>query len=151
MVASATEVASWLDWAGTKLLALRLPSAAPAGYRNYWPDYATDASAAYGYTRPTLRAPAVAPEEVTMMDKILGLPGFIADANIRRIVHKRLLITPVSNRRVNSFTKIAKELHTDARLAARLYLKGLDEIARKIPTAQVVVIQAFFANVSNRS
>ena len=136
------EARIWLEWAGSRLLALKLRSAAPAGYRSFWPDYADD-SAAYGYTKETMRAPAVAPDEVPIMDLILGLPSVIDDVRVRRIVHRRCLVTPVSGRYVYSYGKIAEEFHLDPRLAARLFLKGLNEIARKAPVAKIHAIRVF--------
>ncbi len=84
-----TEVQEWLEWAGSRLLALRIKSPAPAGYRSYWPDFAEDITAAYGYTAETLRAPTVAPHEITVMDQILTLPMLVADVRTRRISTRR--------------------------------------------------------------
>jgi hypothetical protein len=132
-----------LEWAGIRLLSMRITSPVPQGFRSYWPDYAADAAEAYGYTRETMRAAAVGPKEITIMDQILTLPSLITDIPTRRIVHKRSLVTPVSGRYVFSYTRLAKDLSIDARLAARLYLKGVAEIGRRIPKQQAYAIKHF--------
>ncbi len=138
------DVKVWLEWAGSRLLCMKISSPKPGGYRNFWPDYQNDV-AAYGYTKETMRAPAVGPKEIDIMDQILAFVPLVDDTRVRRIVHRRLLVTPVSGRYVHSFVKIAEEFHMDARLAARLYLKGLDQIGQRVPAQQAHRIRQFLA------
>jgi len=137
----AADVRILLEWAGGKLLSLRLASPSPQGYRSFWPDYADD-STAYGYTKETMRAPAVAPHEVRAMELILELPAlYIHDITTRRIVHRRSLIAPLTGRYIHSYGAIAVEFHINARLAARIYLKGVGEIGRRITTQKADAIR----------
>lgn len=142
---TAEEVQEWLEWAGSRLLAMRIKSPAPAGYRSYWPDYAEDITAAYGYTQETMRAPTVAPHEITRMDQILALPELIAEPRIRRIVHRRALVTPVSQRYVYSFTRLGRDFHISRQRAAQLHRAGLLEIADWMKQRQVYALRGFFA------
>lgn len=147
MIAVAPDVAEiqeWLEWAGSRLLALRIKSPAPASYRSYWPDFAEDVAAAYGYTQETLRAPAVPPHEITRMDQILALPALIADVRTRRIVHRRALVTPVSQRYVYSFTKLSRDFHISRQRAAQLHRAGLGEIGDWMKQRQVYALRTFF-------
>ena len=145
---SLAEVQDWLEWAGAKLLAMRIKSPAPAGYRSYWPDFAEDITAAYGYTKETMRAPAVAPHEITQMDAILSLPALIVDVRTRRIVHRRALVAPVSGRHVYSFTKIGRDFHVSRQRVAQLHTAGLLEIADWMKVKQVYALRRFFAPAS---
>ena len=139
------EVQEWLEWAGSRLLALRIKSPAPAGYRSYWPDFAEDITAAYGYTAETLRAPTVAPHEITVMDQILTLPMLVADVRTRRIIHRRALVTPVSQRYVHSFSKISRDFHMSRQRAHQLHRAGLIEIGDWMKQRQVYALRRFFA------
>lgn len=139
---SAPEVRNWLEWAGSNLLALRVRSPAPSGYRSFWPDYA-DESLAYGWTAETLRAPAPSKFEIPVMDAILLLPSLLTDVNLRVILHKRSLVTPVSRRYVWPYNRLAEELHSDARLVARNYLKGITLLAARVPSAQIRTFRQF--------
>jgi hypothetical protein len=138
------ELKIWLEWAGGKLLCMRLSRAGPAGYGSFWPDYA-DESSAYGYTEATMRVPSVAPKEVAMIDQILSLPLLVDDLTIRRIIHRRALIAPLSGHYVYSYGKIAEEFHLDPRLAARKYLIGLKQICRRLPARQATAIRHFLS------
>jgi hypothetical protein len=138
------ELKIWLEWAGGKLLCMRLSAASPASYRSFWPDYA-DESAAYGYTSATMRVPAVAPKEVAMVDQILALPMLVEDPTTRRIIHRRALVAPLSGNYVYSYVKIAEELHLDSRLAARKFASGLVQICRRLPAQQASTIRHFLS------
>ena len=144
--AEPAELRIWLEWAGGKLLAMRLASGAPAEYRSFWPDYADDYASAYGYTAETLRAPRVLPNEVAIMEAILRLPSLAREERVRRILHRRALVAPVSGHYIHSYTKIARELHLDARLVARLYNKGLAELAKRTPRRQAHAIRHFLSS-----
>ncbi len=137
------EIREWLEWAGSKLLSMRIRSPAPSGMRNFWPDYGEDKNEAYGYTRETVRPAAVAPKEVAVVDEILLLPSLIEDVKTRRIVHKRSLVAPVSGRYVHSYKTIAEHEHIDARLAARIYRAGIAEIAKRITRKRAHAIRQF--------
>ena len=127
------EIKEWLEWAGAKLLSLRLASPAPQGYRSFWPDYADEANKAYGYTGNRLRAGLPNSKEIALMDEILLLPSLITDITVRRIVNARALVAPVANRHLYSWTKIAHLLHSSPRRMVVLHRSGLREIASRVP------------------
>jgi hypothetical protein len=82
------------------------------------------------------------------MDELLLLPGLIPDVKIRRIVQARSLVTPVSNRHVNSWPKIALMLHTDRKAVARLYSKGLRVITENLAVRKADVLRRSFSALS---
>jgi hypothetical protein len=143
-----SEIKEWLEWGGAKLLSMKLPPAAPQGYRSFWPDYPTDAGTAYGYTPNRLRAGTPTGKEVDLMDEVLKLPSLIADIPIRRIVNARALVAPVSNRHLYSWTKIAFMLHSSPRRVVLLHRKGLREIALRVPLGKADAIRQSMASLS---
>lgn len=145
---SVEELQTWLEWSGAKLLAMNLASPFPKGPRVSWPDFAQDHRTAYGYTNERLRAGRVTSHEIALMDEILPLVSLISDVNVRRIVNARILVTPVSNRYVYTWSRIAFMLHSDRRKVARLYSSGLSEITRRLPSAKVDAIRQSFARLS---
>lgn len=142
---SPTEVKEWLEWAGAKLLSLRLASPAPSGYRSFWPDYPTDAAKAYGYTPNRLRASLPNSKEITLMDEILLLPSLVTDITVRRIINVRSLVAPVSNRNLYSWAKIAHLIHSSPRRVVILHRQGLREIALRVPQGKADAIRKSIA------
>lgn len=129
------------------LLSLHIPSPYPKDMRAAWPPFAQDSRTAYGYTRERLRAAQVSDIEISLMDKILPLTGLISDVTTRRIVNARTLITPLSNRYLYSWSRLAKLLRTDRRLVARRYTRGLEEIVRRLSPDKVDAIRHLFTNL----
>lgn len=142
------EIKTWLEWAGARLLSLNLASPLPKGPHVSWPAYAQDSRVAYGYTQERLRAAHVSSAEIKLMDELLILPSLIPDVLIRRIVNARILVTPVSNRYVYSWTRLAYMLHSDRRRVARLYDNGINEIARKLRRSQIDAFRKSFEVIS---
>lgn len=139
-----SELQQWLEWAGSKMLSLQVRGTKPSGYRSFWPDYEQDKATAYGYTSERLRPALPSGHDISLMDEILLLPNLISDPTIRRIVHARSLVTPVGNRYLYTWVKIAKLLHTDRRAIARLHGQGLSEIHRKLdPSKRDALRQTF--------
>jgi hypothetical protein len=145
---SAEELQGWLEWAGSKLLAMNLSSPLPKGPRVSWPAFAQDHRTAYGYTNERLRAGRVTGHEITLMDEILPLVGLVQDITVRRIVNARILVTPVGNRYVYTWSRIAFMLHSDRRRVARLYANGLSEIIRRLSSDKVDAIRKSFDRLS---
>jgi hypothetical protein len=138
---SPEEIRAWLEWAGAKLLAMHISSPKPKGPHTAWPEFAQDSRQAYGYTNERLRAAIPRSHEIELMDEIQTLPALIDDITVRRIVNARSLVTPVANRYVYSWTKIAYMIHSDRRKVVRLHFSGLNEIAKKIPPEQTYAIK----------
>lgn len=139
--ASPEELRSWLEWAGSKLLAMHISSPAPRGPHTSWPIYADDAIQAYGYTGERLRPALPRSEEIELMDKILLFPNHINDITSRRIVNSRALVTPVSNRYLYSWSKLAFMLHMDRRRVIRLHFSGLCEIGSALALEKIDAIR----------
>jgi hypothetical protein len=128
---TAEDIRLWLEWAGSKLLAMNIASPAPKDSGSYWPEYRQD-NQAYGYTQNRLRAGLPNRHEIDLMDEILGLPSLVNDITIRRILNARALVTPVANRYVYSWSKIAIMIYSERRRVVRLHFIGLCEIANKV-------------------
>ena len=142
------ELCEWLEWSGARLLSMSIRSPYPKNPGSAWPDYAQDATVAYGYTGERLRPALPNRFEIGLMDKILLLPNLIEDITTRRIISSRMLVAPVSNRYLYSWTKIAYILHTERRRVKTLYDKGLVEIATKAPQEKIDDIRHLFPLVS---
>jgi hypothetical protein len=130
---SVEEIRIWMEWAGAKLLAMHISSPLPREPHTAWPTFAQDARQAYGYTGERLRAAMPRSVEIALMDEILLFPGLIKDLTTRRIVHARALVTPISNRHLYSWTKLAFMLHTNRHRVARLHGLGLHEVCQCLP------------------
>lgn len=136
------DIRLWLEWAGGKLLSMSIPSPAPRGMHNAWPEYADDHRRAYGYTGERLRASLPRAKEIELMDEILALPSLVTDVTIRRVLNARALVTPISQRYLYSWTKIAFMLHTDRKRIVRLHFMGLCEIGRRLAPAKADAIRS---------
>jgi hypothetical protein len=141
------ELKQWLEWAGTRLLALNVASPLPKKPRVLWPDYVSDPRA-YGYSNERLRPPKVPGHEITLMDEILVLPNLIKDITSRRVVNSRSLVTPVSNRYVYSWSRIAFMLHCDHRKVMKLHRLGLDEIIEHMSKDKLYAILQRLSSLS---
>lgn len=127
-----SEVQSWLEWAGMRLLAMPGQNPFPASQRALWPDYPQDANTAYGYTDVPLRAGRPTKAEIPIVDEILTLPLLVQNQTERRIVQARSLVTPISQRYLYSWSKIARMLHTDRRAVIRWHMHGLRDIIIRV-------------------
>lgn len=128
------EIRSWLEWAGEKLLSMKIHGAYPASYRSFWPDYADDPHTAYGYTDNQLRTPPPGKYEIPLMDEILLLPQICELVPTRRILHARLLVYPLSGDYKYSWRKLAIQYHADSKTVKRWHERGLQEIIAKTPS-----------------
>jgi hypothetical protein len=144
----ATELNEWFVWAGSKLLAMTLSSPFPRSPQSGWPAYATDALEAYGYTNERLRPAIPSKREIDLMDEILGLAALVRDDKHRRIVQCRAIVTPVAQRHLWSFAKIATLLHTNKQNIATWHRKALAEIAWRLPAAKTYAIRQSFASIA---
>jgi Domain of unknown function (DUF6362) len=138
---SPKELQVWLEWAGSKLLALNVKSPLPKEPSCAWPEFKQDATQAYGYTNERLRPPQPTALDIELMDRILVFPSLIKDIDSRRIVNARALVTPLGNRYLYSWSKIAFMLHTNRQTVRRLHNKGLCEIIPQIAKEKVDAIR----------
>ena len=146
-----SEVKMWLEWAGATLLSMPISSPTPRGPRVAWPEFAQDARNAYGYTASTMRAPLPRSREIDLMDDILALISIVGDTKTRRILHLRALVTPVSNRYVYSWVKLAVMFNSDRRAVAYIHTKGLREIATVLGQEKASTFHKRFITVADRS
>lgn len=142
------EVREWLEWAGSKLLAMHISSPKPKGPHSSWPTFAQEAHLAYGYSGERLRPAQPRSTEIELMDKILEYPNLIRDITVRRIVNSRALVTPVSNRYLYSWSKLAFMLHRDRRTIIRLHYSGLCEITSCLPPEKIDTIRRLLPIIS---
>jgi hypothetical protein len=149
--ASPEELRTWLEWAGSKLLAMQISSPKPKGPHTSWPSFAQEAALAYGYTGERLRPALPRSQEIELMDKILLFPNLVTDITSRRIINSRSLVTPVSNRYLYSWSKLAFMLHMDRRRVIRLHFTGLCEIVSALPKEKVDAIRRLLPLLQNPS
>lgn len=149
MSPSPEEVKTYLEWAGSRLLALNIASPKPRGPHTAWPSFAQEKHMAYGYTGERLRPAQPRSQEIELMDKILLFPSFITDDTSRRIVNSRALVTPVSNRYLYSWSKLAFMLHMDKRRVVRLHYAGLCDISKRLPPEKMDAIRPLLSLISN--
>lgn len=147
-VSPESELKEWLEWAGSRFLALSAKSPLPSGYRTFWPDFAPNAQVAYGYTAERLRPAAPSSHEIVLMDELLALPSFIPDVLQRRIVSARSLVTPVSNRYLYSWQKIAVLLHMERRTVSAQYMRGLTALSCRLPSAKRDTIRKTYLSLT---
>ena len=149
MQADPLEVKQWLEWAGSKLLAMNIGSPAPREPHIAWPEYANDASVAYGYTGERLRPAMPRSYEIALMDKVLTFPSIIKDETTRRIIHSRALVTPVSNRYLYSWNKLGFMLHISPRRVVRIHHNGLCEIATGLTPEKIDAVKRLLTILSS--
>jgi hypothetical protein len=136
------ELQLWLEWAGSRLLAMQIASPFPKEPTAAWPIFAQEANLAYGYTDERLRPPRPSAIEIGIMDDMLTLPSLASRAVERRVLQARLLITPVSHRRLYSWRRIAELLHTSPYTVTRMHLRALREIAPQVPEGKIYSFRA---------
>ena len=138
------ELLEWLEWSGSKLLAMNIKSPFPREPTAAWPDYAPDKNTAYGYTGERLRPGQPTGFQISLMDQVLQLISLISFVPHRRIVNARSLVTPVANRYLYSWSRLAQMQHTSRYLVIRMHEKGIEEIIGRVPSAKIDAIRQSF-------
>lgn len=139
------EVQFWLEWAGRALLALPSHGLGPAELRAWWPSVAPDATLAYGYNAPRLRPVVPAADEIPWIDEILALPNVCHRITTRRILHARAMVSPLNDRYIYSWAKIARLVHLSPNTVKIEHLRGLGEVIRKTPQEKMWRISNFYS------
>ena len=145
------ELQQWLEWSGSKLLSLQTSSPLPKGPNSAWPEFASDAQVAYGYSGERLRPATPNSVEIELMDKILAFPSLIKDINTRKIVNARAMVAPISFRYLYSWRKIAFMLHTSPDVVKRQHARGLDEIVPQISKEKTYAIRLLIGSSAHSS
>lgn len=138
-----SEVQSWLEWAGERLLALPVHGTHPASYRSFWPDYPLDVATAYGYTAACFHPPAPGKAEIPLIDEIYAIIALTPDHPQRRLLQARSLVAPLNGRYLYSWTKLAEVFHRDRRAVKRTHYSGLCVIAAQVPANSVARFREF--------
>ena len=124
-----SEVQTWLEWAGERLLALPVNGTKPSSYRSFWPDYPDDPNTAYGYTGEKFRIPAPPPDQIRLVDDILALIILEPSKHKRRVLQARSMISPLNGRHLYSWGRISKLLCTSRYIVTAWHNQGLSHIA----------------------
>ena len=143
------ELIRWLEWAGGVLLSMKIPNPAPKLTGSAWPDYASDANMAYGYTGERMKPAIPSSVEIELMDKLLALPSLTDNVNFRRVVNARLLVAPISNRHLYSWSKIAFMLHTTRYITKSWHHRGLLDIASKIEPEKIYAFRVVLSQYAS--
>lgn len=120
-----------LEWAGKVLLAMKLPRVGPREFKSNWPATAPDPQVAYGYSEAELNPPPPPGTDIVRMEQVLAWVQYIPDPKIRRVVHARSLVSPVNDRYLFPWRRIAKLLKTDRRTLLAWHRQGLGWIRRR--------------------
>ncbi len=139
-----------LEDAGRTLMMLPMPKdGMPAGERAAWPDVVQEfwdiagkadegtveerlAALARQRNATTLGASSAA---ITRLDEVLVWLLAIERPHHRKVVMARMLIHPVSERPVHSWTQIAETMGTNRRTARRWYADAVQEILERLAKA----------------
>jgi hypothetical protein len=148
---STDELEQWLEWAGTRLIAMPGPRVGPSESTGWWPDYSQDRYEVIEFrARIALRIAAPSGSEIELMEEILYLPSLIGvgvnehDCEVRRVVRRRILLHPITNRRLWQWDRLAKE-HKRSQVTLRTwYKKGLSQICRRISGDKTTSIRKQF-------
>jgi hypothetical protein len=135
------EMESWLNWSGQIFLSMQIRDPGPQGFRVAWPVFAQKFYDAYGATNERVRPPRPSAEAISLMDQIMQWPNLLPDETARIVIYKRSLVTPLSERHLFTWTKLAVMLRTDRRKVARIYDKGIAELCRSVERRQVYMVR----------
>lgn len=123
-----------LEWAGERLLSLRIASPKPRSFAVVWPTVILDPNEAFGYTESRSRIAPPTAFQISMMDRILDWLTLIADPLARRVVALATLVNPQRQRHSLDFTRVAHIARVQQADVVALYVAGVKQIARRIGT-----------------
>lgn len=145
-VLTPSDVDTWLNWAGKRLVAMPVARVKPAQPHVVWPAMVQELNnfEKLHHDSGSIRIDGPSKDEIPIVDAILTLPNRCNDVKIRRVLHARLLIHPVTDRHLFSWSKIAKLLAADRRLVKRWHETGLKETADKADERVVWLVMQYF-------
>jgi len=121
-----------LEEAGATLLALPQRGIGPQLRQVRWPETAIEGSDntitnGEKLSGGRLRAPVPSAAEISRMDETFAWIGLIPQDRVvlRRIIHARSLVSPLTGRHIYSWRKVAVLLGADHRALQRWHLTGL--------------------------
>lgn len=143
-ITSPEEVQTWLEWAGSRLIALPVPGLKPNEIKITHFEYSQDRFQILDFRgQLPLRAGAPSSAEIPIMDLILTLPALCAWQNHRRVLHLRALVHPISGRHLYTWAKLARKIACDPRTVKTWHRQALVEVTDKAPSETVCRISAF--------
>jgi hypothetical protein len=122
-----------LEDAGTTLLAL--PSGGHSTrLRTSSLDIVRAAAESYGWTEGRVRPPVPSAQRITWMDEAFGWLGLIPQDKyvLRRIVGARALVSPITERHLFSWRRLAVVVGADHKAVQRWHANGIDAIVRAL-------------------
>lgn len=145
--ATIDEVDTWLCWAGKNLMALSVGRIKPQEYRSFWPDVVQDLNKfeRLNHGLGSLRATSPSKDDIPIMDTILTWPNRCEKVLIRRVLHARSLVNPITDRHVYGWTRLGKLLQSDRKTIKRWHETGLEETADKLNDREIWLIREYFA------
>jgi len=135
------ELQLWLEWGGSKLLAMQLSSGAPRQPHIAWPEYRQSFNTAYGSSAERMRPSRPSSKEIQAVDEILALPSLLPNPLVRRILHARALVAPISNRYLCSWTELGDRLDLDRRKVKQLHQRGIEDLTSCVPVSKIYTIR----------
>ncbi len=120
--------------AGATLLALPYQRVGPALRQVRWPETQGEEA---GFREGTLRqltSPAPGAAEISVMDRVFGLIGLIPADRVllRRIVHARSLVSPLTGRHIYSWRKLGALLGADHKAVQRWHADAIEIILKQM-------------------
>lgn len=145
---SPSELETWLEWAGQRLIAMPGARVGPKdASAAKWPDFSQDIWEVVDFrVRIALRVVAPNGYEIGLMEAILDLPNLIGtndderSQTIRKIVRRRTLLHPITGRHLFTWTAMAKRYGVSPFIVRSRYEAGLLQVCRRIerPRAQTI-------------
>jgi len=132
-----------LEKAGATLLALRLSRPGPIGIKTFWPEFVRQAIEAYGYNDIQIRPAMPGSQAISHMDLVFEWLGHIPQDRfvVRRIVGARALVSPITQKHLYSWMRLAKVLGADRRGIVRWHEQGIAAITKELAKDSTIVEQ----------
>ena len=146
---SPSDLQTWLEWAGARLIAMPGGRIAPAQPHVIWPEYSQETFQVLQFRGGVpLRAAAPSSTEIPIVDEILTFPNVCERDYIRRTLHARSLVHPLNGRYLYKWSRIATLLDVKPTTVKVWHRNGLKEMAEKLEKSRICRVAAFFAEAS---
>lgn len=128
-----------LERAGMTLLSIHDKSPFPRGFQTAWPEFARTLIEAYGYSGVRLKTPVPSAMEISEMDTVFSWLTLIPNDRfvLRRIVAARALVSPINQRHLYSWRRLANLLGCDRRAVTRWWEQGIALIVKGLEPTKV--------------
>jgi hypothetical protein len=144
-------LAWWLEWAGSRLIAMPDSRPGPRDPRALWPEYGLDPWQILEFRgRVRLRVPPPSADEIPIVFDILLLPNVCREPQVRQILHKRALVHPLSGRYLFPWALLAATVSVKVSRVRQMHELGLAEAVLAADRALVSRIATFFRPAAKR-